>query len=442
MPLFPYEKLIHDTLMNPDGTYNFKRIFIVKATGLGLTEYFLRHLAWLCLKDDKLSGTHICLVTGPRIDLAIDLIQRMKGLFSRGEGKDLVTFDTKESMLLLNNVIIRAYPSHHLSAMRGLPNVSAIMIDEGDFLPPGQLEEVRDVAERYIGKSDPLIIFVSTPNSPEGLFFRIQSEPDETCIYRRLYLDYTYGLGNIYTNEEISEAKKSPSFLREYGLAYLGKVGNILSNNTIDLAVEKGKLYDPDNFNPSISFVSTSMGIDPAFGSSKFAITATQWTNDHIQVLYSDEFYRPDFNHMLDVVYDLMSRYDIASCYIDGANPAFIKSLKLRIGEEADYEKAIARYKEQGIEDWDQHMRVIPVHFNKEHREMLGHVKTLMEYEGDGRVAIHPKFDKLLTALRTATERDGSLVKEDTSYDDLFDSFRLALKFYSFKQGISLLQWQ
>jgi hypothetical protein len=28
-------------------------------------------MAWLCLKDDVLSGSQMCIVTGPRIDLAI-----------------------------------------------------------------------------------------------------------------------------------------------------------------------------------------------------------------------------------------------------------------------------------------------------------------------------------------------------------------------------------
>ena len=46
-------------------------------------------------------------------------------------------------------------------------------------------------------------------------------------------------------------------------------------------------------------------------------------------------------------------------------------------------------------------------------------------------VAINPKHAKLITALRTAVEKgDGSLDKDATSYDDLFDSFRLALQFW------------
>jgi hypothetical protein len=42
----------------------------------------LRFMAWLYLKDNALSGSQICIVTGSRIDLAIALIDRMKRLFA------------------------------------------------------------------------------------------------------------------------------------------------------------------------------------------------------------------------------------------------------------------------------------------------------------------------------------------------------------------------
>ncbi|MGC1133263.1 MAG: hypothetical protein WA941_10600 [Nitrososphaeraceae archaeon] len=66
-----------------------------------------------------------------------------------------------------------------------------------------------------------------TPNAPEQLFDRIEHEPETTCLYKRLFLDYTYGLNRIYTEDEISAAKQSPSFEREYNLKYLGLIGNV-----------------------------------------------------------------------------------------------------------------------------------------------------------------------------------------------------------------------
>ena len=61
----------------------------------------------------------------------------------------------------------------------------------------------------------------------------------------------------------------------------------------------------------------------------------------------------------------------------------------------------------------------------------------ISESEG-GRIAINPdRFDKLITSLRTAVDNDGTLDKEATSYNDIFDAFRLALKFYHFEESSS-----
>jgi len=169
----------------------------------------LRFVAWLCLKDNSLAGSQMCIVTRPRIDLAIALIDRMKKLFASGKGITATAFDTKGTVIELNNVKIEAFPSHHLDAMRGLPNVSFILLDEADFFPTGQQQDARDVSERYIAKSNPYIVMVSTPNAPEGLFERIEKEADDTCLYKCIFLDYTYGIGKIYTAEEIEKAKQS-----------------------------------------------------------------------------------------------------------------------------------------------------------------------------------------------------------------------------------------
>ena len=156
-PIFDYEKLIIDNL------HSNKHLWIKKATGLGISELLLRYMAWLCVKDDRLRGSQMCIVTGPRIDLAITLIDRMKRLFKETTGLE---FDTRETVIELNSVSIEAYPSHHLDAMRGLPNVSFILLDEADFFPPGQQQDARDVSERYIAKSNPWIVMVINTKCP------------------------------------------------------------------------------------------------------------------------------------------------------------------------------------------------------------------------------------------------------------------------------------
>ena len=169
-PLFDYEKIIFDSLIAGDAN---KHLWIKKATGLGVSEFMLRFMAWLCLKDNSLAGSQMCIVTGPRIELAIALIDRMKKLFASTNSKGLSVFDTKETVIELNGVKIEAFPSHHLDAMRGLPNVSFILLDEADLFPAGQQADARDVSDRYIAKSNPYIVMVSTPNTTQNIWVRL-----------------------------------------------------------------------------------------------------------------------------------------------------------------------------------------------------------------------------------------------------------------------------
>jgi len=80
---------------------------------------------------------------------------------------------------------------------RALDNPKFIFIDEADFFRKGEQEDVMYVSERYIGKSDPFIVMVSTPNAPGRLFEKAEREPEQTYIYKRLFLDYTYGIDTI-----------------------------------------------------------------------------------------------------------------------------------------------------------------------------------------------------------------------------------------------------
>ena len=60
-PIFDYEKLLYDSLLdnnlynilNRNHTFKHKHLWVKKATGLGVTEFFLRLMAWLCIRNDE-----------------------------------------------------------------------------------------------------------------------------------------------------------------------------------------------------------------------------------------------------------------------------------------------------------------------------------------------------------------------------------------------------
>jgi hypothetical protein len=436
-PLYDYEKILFDTLMSFDGSFIDKHLWVKKSTGLGVTEFMLRLMAWLCTNlrrlDQSLHGNvngQMCIVTGPNIDIATKLVKRLKTIF---EPKLGLTFDNKETVLELNRCTIEAYPSNHIDSFRALENPKFILIDEGDFFRKSEQDDVRFVIEGYIGKSDPYIVMVSTPNAPNGLFDKIEREPEQSCIYKRLKLDYTYGLDRIYTREEIAKAKKSPSFGREYDLQYLGLIGNTFHTQDIERAIELGKKYRITN-----TFGQKAMGIDPGFGSSTFAIVIIQFSDSILQVLYADEFERPRYEDMINKVANLYDMHtNIKNIFVDANSPELISSLKREVTNERDnwawVQEKMADCKKHHL-DLNRHMKVVPVPFSTEGKNMLIHMKELLESE-DPIIAINPKFEKLTTSLRTAISDDlGKLDKEATSYDNVLDAFRLSLQMFKLKE--------
>jgi hypothetical protein len=426
MPLLPYQRTLYESLQD------HKHIWIKKSRGLGVSEFMLRYIAYCCTSGKFTANSRVCIVVGPRIDSAEDLIARFKGLFG-----NLQKDRTQSTVAIINGVKVEAFPSHHVDTMRGLTNVKFILSDETDFYPPFQQKEVRAVMEGYIGKpnSDPHIVMVSTPKAPGGLMQQIELEPADTCLYHRLFFDCHYGLEGpypIYSQEQIDKAKLSPEFGREFELQYLGLVGNVFSQ----LSIEKWTSieYNPDKINPNAK---KSIGIDPGFGSGKFAIVVTQLVNGRIEVIHAEEHDRPNFNDMIQEIWNIKNKCGyISNIFVDSANPEVWEALKREFSEpynELYMKETISRCKQYNLHIED-NMVVVPTPFSTEGAQMLQHTKWLLEEaneDGSSLIAIHKeRFHKLVTALRTAVANEYKLDKEQTLYHDLLDAFRLSLQFY------------
>jgi hypothetical protein len=417
-PIFDYEKLLYDSLLSTDGSFKDKHLWVKKSTGLGVTEFMLRIMAWLCTakSNSGIGKSQMCIVTGPNIDIATKLIKRLKGIFDTKLG---LTFDNKETVLELNGCRIEAYPSNHIDSFRALDNPKFILLDESDFWRKSEIDNVRHVSERYIGKSDPYIVMVSTPNAPGGLFERIEKEPEETCLYKRLKMDYHYGLGKIYTQEEIDKARQSPGFAREYELQYLGKIGNIFTPSQIDKTIQLGEQFKNIAVN---DYTLHSVGVDFGFSSSATAIVLTEFLKEEkkIRVLYAEEFEHANPQDIVNICFDLYRKHWNTWFWIDGANRAAVNLMKVAFNEPLSWESS-----KQGPnpEVW----KVLPVNFATEHKQMLAHLHMLVNKEY---LAIPEQFDKLVISLRTAYANELSLDKEQSSYSDSLDALRLACKMY------------
>ena len=126
----------------------------------------------------------------------------------------------------------------------------------------------------------------------------------------------------------------------------------------------------------------------------------------------------------------------ISNIYCDAANPEVWESLKREFDERYDNQYVrdqFAYCKKYNLHIEDR-MIVVPVPLSVEGAHMLQHAKRLMEEteeDGSSLIAIRKDgFYKLITRLRTAVANEYKLDKEQTSYNDLVDAFRLSLVFY------------
>ena len=417
---YDYQQQILSTLEQ------YKRLYLLKAGGIGASELLLRYMAHLCLsRPDKFKDSQMVIITGPRKDLSISLVRRLKALFY----PDIV-FKDKETVCQLLTTRIEAFPSNSLQAARGLPNVSFILADEAAFFT--NQFEVRSIIDRYVLKSDSMIALTSTPNHEDDLMDQVRKEPEETCMFKRLYMDYTVALDKLFTPDEINNARRtSPAFEREFNLSFTHTIGNVFSTVSIERAIELGRLPGADQLHIGGR---RAMGIDVGFSTSKTSIVILQTTNNRLQVLHSSEHERPSYEALVHYILKLYREYRVSNIYVDASAVSLIASVKSLLREPSqNYEEDMHNLEKQHPFTPVQRLRVvIPLAWNRYHKEMLQNLKMFLDDDRvglDGHVGmmqISEKHQSVLTALRGATAEELSLLKEESPGNDTLDALMAA----------------
>lgn len=379
LKLLDYEKELIEIMKS------HKYIRVKKATGLGISEFYLRWIAWNCLKDDEMRNNQVdvsvLFVTGPRLELSVQLMDRLKGLFD-------FEFDSKNTVCMLNGCKLEAFPSHHMASARGL-SPKVVFLDEADFFPIGEQVEARAIAERYIAKSDPYLIMVSTPYNPGGLYDTMDREDK---LYHLVEWNYEIGLRDgIFSLEQIEIARKTPSFPREYNLQYGVGHGNLYPYELVNSLIEA---YD-------LKYLGGSKvrTIDPAYGSSKFAIMECERIADIIYPKYCMQIARPSPTAMTELIVQRNKEFPMLTL-VDSAHPGLIRDLI------------------------DRNVQTMEVKFNQELSNMtIEGTQTVKEK----RVRFHPDICNDLTAqLKAAEANDKGHPDKKKLKFDLGDCYQMA----------------
>jgi hypothetical protein len=187
-----------------------------------------------------------------------------------------------------------------------------------------------------------------------------------------------------------------------------------------------------------------SVGIDLGYGSSATAIVVTgmyayynadtNMTQDVIQVLHSEQWDHASHETIIANIMEILADYNIteqesAKIYVNASGVAAIRSLKANLGDKEDYYIQLDFAKKNKFNPVKM-MKVVPVTFSTSHKEMLQHMRMLIQ---SGYVGIDASHEQLLLGLGSAVEKDLSLQKDHTVYDDQVDARRLACWHYRTK---------
>jgi hypothetical protein len=283
---------------------------------------------------------------------------------------------------------------------------------------------VINAAMTRLANTDGTMIIETPPYGPRGKVYEIymQSKLAKGDSVEGQFKLFTIPAreavaANLITQEflEGQKVELGSQYAAYYEAEFSAATGSVFHIEDVEAATQVP--YDPADPLPYGGV--SCIGIDPGFGSSPFGICVSTFIDGKARVLFADEFARPDHQEMALQIWDLIQHHNCNKVYIDNSSPSMIKSLKIHLGERSDYENI----------DREQYrfMKIEPVSFGKEHKNMLAHAKMMIDKRY---VAIHKDFEKLIVSLKTAVEHNGSLDKEVTAYDNVFDAFRLCLLRY------------
>lgn len=328
-PCYLYEQEILEYLDQGKHDSMKRLVCVYKATGLGLTELILMWILFKCATDPFFQKNEdVVIFTGPNIELSKKLIERLKH-FAHNR-VDII--DHGMYKIQVGKANIQCYPSNNIDAVRGIPRVSCVFGDEAAFFTGIKDDkQIRTVGERYRGKSDSYVIWVSTAgDNADGFLWDILEEPEGQCQYKRFQMYEDRGLEkdkitgtSIFSDEFIAEARKLPSFPQEYQGIWGANVGDIYSTTALDAISSDDYEIDPFDLNTS------RVGMcDPGFGSSQFGICITEKRGGIPYVIYSKSYRRESATSMITEIGRLADDYGVKKWGCDSANPEIIKDMR------------------------------------------------------------------------------------------------------------------
>lgn len=439
------------TLPKPYG-YGYRKALCVKSNKIGFTASESLHDFQHAVKLRP--GTEILLMAQTQ-EMANEHLQNLRKLILKSnlanfliDKKDKTSVllpeeRTKVKRLYIRNALDRFQPSE-IIAISPAPSgtvswtkVSRAHISDITKTNIDYNQSLAGIQSRFANTEGDMSI-ETVPSYPEGYVYDIWNSRNDEEIRKIWFIaKYTYEEGikaGLISQKFIDDERVSlgPLFKNYYEGEFGSEGGTVFTQEQLDYSKELGRyLYRPEFLHDY--HIPKIMGIDPGFGSSEFAITVVTLIRDprdqkyKVLTLLSEAYRNADFQKMLQKVMAYMQMYHIKKTYIDSANVAFVRALKLSMGEIGPETEEY-----QLMTDIQQVMyeRIVPILYT--HSMKIAMLTWYQMMMSRGMFAISPDHNpELFNEMSLAEEKDYILVKNKFGHTmDLFESAQQTLVHY------------
>lgn len=147
MPLLPWQQLFWRML------HEHRRVWVKKSRGIGFSTTMLYVIVYKILTEFK-PGDRVIVITGIRMETAVDLIRRFKLLFQKNyPGFYIELSKQKDTIAIIGGVIVECYPAGHTDSIRGLDRVRLAWADEAGMFEPAESRNIRSCLEGFCNKT-------------------------------------------------------------------------------------------------------------------------------------------------------------------------------------------------------------------------------------------------------------------------------------------------
>lgn len=293
-----------------------------------------------------------------------------------------------------------------------------------------------------LANTDGAFIIESPPRGARGnvyeIFEQIQKGESEFSLHI-VRADQAVQAGLI--NAEFLNAERQrlgylyPQF---YQAEFLESSGNLFLNSSIERAIKLG-----EQFNPDIDYRQNSIKIitaDQGYSTSLFVLLLIEWDrrNRQLRILHGEQHQSPQFDFMINRVLELRKKYgNIINIFYDATSRnEWGMALKTKINEYPNYwphvKEKMAESIRRGI-PIEKRMVVVPTIFSTESKlKMSAKLQQILD-DPRGLIVISPRFDRLITSLKSAVFDDRGILDKDISLcTDWLDCLFMATNLFTF----------